>query len=141
LTGIEKLDRVLPSVVVSVMTTRQVLRTLYAKTQEEERLKQIAGIVTMIYDYALGQAKRGPATTFTYVLPQDCNLKEFYQTNMSDIMAGLHERFPDSSITQRSILRAREGTDGYKDHDISTLNPTLISLHGQRLEAIVIDWS
>jgi len=140
LTGIEKLDGVLPSIVVSAMTTRQVLRTLYAKTQEEERLKQIAGIVTMIYDYALGQAKRGPATTFTYVLPQDSHQKEFYQTNMSDIMAGLHERFPDSSITQRSILRAREGTD-YKDHDISTLNPTLISLHGQLLEAIVIDWS
>ncbi len=119
------------------MTTRQVLRTLYAKTQEEERLKQIAGIVTMIYDYALGQAKRGPATTFTYVLPQDSHQKEFYQTNMSDIVTGLHERFPDSSITQRSILRARDGID----HDISTLNPTLISLHGQLLEAIVIDWS
>ena len=124
------------------MTTRQVLRTLYAKTQEEERLRQVAGIVTLIYDCALRQAKGSPATTFTYVLPQDCNLKEFYQTNMSDIVTGLHERFPDSSITQRSILRAREGRD-YKDHDISTLNPTLISLlgHGEHLEAIVIDWS
>jgi hypothetical protein len=120
------------------MTTRQVLRTLYAKMQEEERLKKVAGIVTMIYDYALGQAKRGPATTFTYVLPQDSDRKEFYQTNMSDIMAGLHERLPDSDITQRSILRTRNGIE----HDISTLDPKFISLLGQRLEeAIVIDWS
>ena len=122
------------------MTTRQVLRTLYAKTQEEERLKQVEQAVTLIYDCALRQAKGSPATTFTFHLPQ--HMKEFYQTNMSDIIVGLHERFPDSSITQRSILRAREGRD-YKDHDISTLNPTLISLlgHGEFLEAVVVDWS
>jgi len=135
LTGFEKLDGVLPSIVVSAMTTRQVLRTLYAKTQEEERLKKVAGIVTMIYDYALGQAKRGPATTFTYVLPQDSDRKEFYQTNMSDIMAGLHERLPDSDITQRSILRTRDGIE----QNISTLDPKFITRLGQRLEAIVTD--
>jgi hypothetical protein len=123
------------------MTSRQVtraeLRSLYAKTQEE-RIKQVAQIaqnVTTIYDCAVRQAKESPATIFTYIIPQDYL---FYLTNMSDIVTGLYARFPDSSITPRSILR-RDG----KDHDISNLDPVLISLlgHGQRLETIVIDWS
>ena len=121
------------------MYTRDELRGLYAKVQGEERLKQVDQIVTQISDHTVRQAKGNPATTFIYALPQHCQLKEFYMTNMSDIVTGLLACFPDSTITQRHILRTRDG----KDHDISTLDPKFISLlgHGERMEAIMIDWS
>jgi len=123
------------------MTTRQVinrteLRGLYAKTQDEERLKQVDQIVTQIYDYAVQQAKGNPATTFIYTLPQDDQLKKFYLTNMSDIVAGLLACFPGSTITRKSILRTPDGMD----HDITPLIPNINRL-GQLLDAIVIDWS
>ena len=92
------------------MTTRQVmsrdeLRSLYAKTQEEERLKQVDHIVVQVYDTAVRQAKVDPETTFIYSLQKGHPLKEFFRTNMSDIVAGLHALFPDSIITQRHSLR------------------------------------
>jgi hypothetical protein len=119
------------------MTTRQVtrdeLRGLYAKTQAGRRLKHVARIVTQIYGYVMSQAEKNPATTFIYIIPED---HPFYMANMSDIVAGLQERFPDSAITQRSILRTPDG----KDHVISHLIPSINRL-GQLLDAIVIDWS
>ena len=123
------------------MTTRQVInRTellgLYAKMQEEERLKQVDQIVMQLYDYAVRQAKGNPATTFIYVLPQDDQLKKFYMTNMSEIVGSLLECFPQSTITQKSILRTPDGAD----HDIASVTPNINRL-GQLLDAIVIDWS
>ena len=123
------------------MTTRQVisraeLRGLYAKGQEEERLKQVDQIVTQISDHTVRQAKGNPATTFIYALPQDDLLKKFYMANMSDIVASLLACFPGSTITQKSILRTPDGAD----HDISPVIANINRL-GQLLDAIVIVWS
>ena len=124
------------------MTTRQVLSStellgLYDEMQEEERLKQVDQIVMQVYDYAVRQAKGNPATTFIYTLPQDDQLKKFYLTNMSDIVAGLLACFPQSTITRKSILRTPDGMD----HDISLPLIPNINRLGQLLEAIVIDWT
>ena len=121
------------------MTTRQVtrdeLRGLYAKTQAGRRFKHVARIVTQIYGYVMNQAEKNPDTTFIYVIPED---HPFYMANMSDIVAGLLVRFPDSTITQQSIIRTRDG----KDHDISTIDPKFISLlDGQQMDTITIDWT
>jgi hypothetical protein len=132
------------------MYTRDDLRGLYAKTQEEVRLKRVAQIVKDICDRLVHAASHSPMTTFSYPLParhtsgnpqndqRQNEQLDFYLTNMSDIVTGLMTRFPESIITQKSIIRTRDGTD----HDISTIDPKIISLlGGQRMEAIVIDWS
>jgi len=127
------------------MYTRDELRGLYAKTQDEARLKRVNHLVTDICARLVQAASQSPTTTFSYPLParhtsghpQNDQL-DFYLTNMSDIVAGLLARFPDSSITQQSIIRTRDG----KDHDISTIDPKFISLlGGQQMDAIVIDWT
>lgn len=132
------------------MYTRDELRGLYAKAQEEERLKRVNQLVTGISTRLVQAASQSPTTTFSYLLParrttrnpqddQEVNEQlDYWLTNMSDIVAGLLARFPDSTITQQSIIRTRDGTN----HDISTIDPKFISLlGGQRMEAIVIDWS
>ena len=127
------------------MTSRQVsrdeLRGLYAKTQEEERLRKVKEVVNNTYAQVVRQASASVETTFIfhYALGHNPSYKDFNTTNILDIVAGLKELFPDSTITERSILRLHNGTM----HDISTLDPKFIGLlgPGQQIQALVIDWT
>jgi len=156
LTGVKKLDTTPHLILACTMTSRQdmysrdELRGLYAKTQEEARLKRVNQLVSDICARLVHAASQSPEATLSYPLParhtsgnslEDKRQNEqldFYLTNMSDIVAGLLVRFPDSTITQQSIIRTRDG----KDHDISTIDPKFISLLGGRqMDTITIDWS
>ena len=133
------------------MYTRDDLRGLYAKTQEEARLKRVNQLVTGICNRLVQAASQAPTTTFSYPLParrttrnpqddQEVNEQlDYWLTNMSDIVAGLQSRFPDSIITQKSIIRTPDG----KDHDIGTIDPSIISLlrYGHQMDTITIDWT
>ena len=129
------------------MYTRDDLRGLYAKTQEEARLKRVNQLVSDICARLVHAASQSPEATFSYPLParhtrndqRQNEQLDFYLTNMSDIVAGLQSRFPDSTITQKSIIRTPDG----KDHDIGTLDPSIISLlrYGHQMDTITIDWT
>ena len=122
------------------MTSRQVsrdeLRGLYAKTQEEERLRKVREVVNNIYAQVVRQSSGSVETTFIFHYSAGYN-PAFNTTNILDIVAGLQELFPDSTITERSILRLHNGTM----HDISTLDAKFIGLPGQQIQALVIDWT
>jgi hypothetical protein len=122
------------------MTSRQVsrdeLRGLYAKTQEEERLRKVKEIVNSIYTQTLQSASRSADTTFSHHFLSAHHpgiLNDFYSPNMLDIVAGLQELFPDSTIT----LRVHNGTMS------STLDPKFIRLldPGQQIQVLIIDWT
>ena len=134
----QKLDAITHSYVLYTMTSRQVtrdeLRGLYAKKQEEERVRKVREIVNSIYSQVINQASRSADTTFSHHflsahLPGILN--DFYSPNMLDIVAGLQELFPDSTIT----LRVHNGTMS------STLDPKFISFPGQQIQVVVIDWT
>jgi hypothetical protein len=143
----QKLDAITHLYVLCTMTSRQVtrdeLRGLYAKKQEEERVRKVREIVNSIYSQVINQASRSADTTFSHHfmsahLPfMSAHLpgipSDFYSPNMLDIVAGLQELFPDSTIT----LRVHNGTMS------STLDPKFISLldPGQQIQVLVIDWT
>jgi len=134
----QKLDAITHLYVLCTMTSRQVtrdeLRGLYAKKHEEERVKKVREIVISIYSQVINHASRSADTTFSHHfmsahlpgIPSD-----FYSPNMLDIVAGLQELFPDSTIT----LRVHNGTMS------STLDPEFIGFPGQQIQVLVIDWT
>jgi hypothetical protein len=118
--------------------SREYLRSLKAKQDEESKEKKIVGFVQRIYESSVNFAKTNSDTVFKYNIANqnviDC---------IDEILRRLRILFPDSRVEYKKIIMAR-GRDG-KDYDLSIIDDTLkqfIGLrHASTTENIVIDYS
>jgi hypothetical protein len=132
--------------------SRDVMRELKAKTEEDARIQQVKNIVQQVYQAAVQTAKSKMDTSYNHPLPRGATVAEkkfgcnggttadpFYVKNMPDILAGLQELFPGCDVSHTLLSR---GTDG-KMYDISKLDekvlPFVNRVHDQ--SHIVVDWS
>lgn len=140
-----------------VPISRDEMRSLKVKKDEEVRLQRIYTIVSKIYDGAINQARASSDYRYKYAMPtsmttlkpsymtreipiQDENVT-FHNDNMADILSKLRGLFPDCSVEFKSLTMAM-GPDG-KMHDISTLDEKALMFIGNRQvnQCITIDWS
>lgn len=125
--------------------SRDMMRGLKAKIEEEARLQKVKQIVYNIYNYAVQVAKTKTDTSYNYQLPRlqtrtgDTTIDAFYTQNMPDILAGLQELFLGCDVSHTLLCK---GTDG-KMYDISKLDEKVLPFINRDLDQsyIVIDWS
>jgi hypothetical protein len=118
--------------------SRETMKNLRKKTEEENRIYHIKQTIQIIYNGATSSAKCGETTVYKYQIPRVQN-NNFYSKNMTDILNGLQELFPDSSITHTIFAL---GTDG-KMYDIEKLDDSTLPLVNIASDqsTIVIDWT
>jgi hypothetical protein len=124
--------------------TRDEMRSLKDKTDEENRVRQVEQCVERMYTCAINTAK-----TFTSSQWR----AEFYNgqcregfdgmfviKNINDILSGLRRLFPDCSVEFKSVSVAM-GPDR-KMHDISNLDKNILMFLGNTgvKQYIVISW-
>ena len=133
--------------------SREAMRGLKAKVEEENRLKRLRTIIDHIYRTVFSAAMTKIDTSFNFTVPFDMSPQPktkgvaqqgrpsdpFYIENMADILSGLQLLFPDCTVSH-SILS--QGTDG-KLYDISTMHEKTLLFVNRALDQsfIVIDWS
>ena len=141
--------------------SRDMMRGLKAKVEEEARLQKVEQIVSQIYQSAVQLAKTKTDTSYNYQLPSarasqyrvmgllptnfphdyynNIITDPFYMPNMPQILAGLQELFPGCYIKHTLLSK---GTDG-KMYDISKLDEKVLPFVNRALDQsyIVIDWS
>lgn len=139
--------------------SRDAMRGLKAKVEEEARLYRVNSIVRNIYSAAISVAKNGDmshksaiprthvmvnatpkaANPFGQAHHQGYGPDPFYLENMVDILDGLRNLFPECTISHSTLS---QGTDG-KFYDISTLDEKVLPFINRALDQsfIVIDWS
>ena len=118
--------------------SREYLRSLKTKQDEERKEKKIVDFVQRIYESSLNFAKINSDTIFKYNIANqnviDC---------MDEILRRLRILFPDSRVEYKkiSIVRGRDG----KDYDLSKIDDKVRQFIDIRLatttENIVIDYS
>jgi len=133
--------------------SREYLRSLKRKQDEESKEKKIVGFVQRIYESSLNFAKTNSDTVFKYnissyfpIIPHSNpnvvtheNVIEY----MDEILRRLRILFPDSRVEYKkiSIVRGRDG----KDYDLSIIDDKVRQFIDIRLatttENIVIDYS
>jgi len=132
--------------------SRENMRGLKAKIEEDERLQKVGMWLRCIYDKAVNLAKTTLDTSFNFPIPPD-HLQgrpraavswippsdPFFLANMPDILSGLRQLFPGCTVTHSLLC---QGTDG-KLYDISTLDDKVLPFVNRALDRsfIVIDWS
>ena len=130
--------------------SRDAMRSLKAKMEEEVRLQKIKIIIDGIYYRAVTAAKVKTDTSFKMEIPkthvmvgpvrhQGYVSDPFYIENMVDILDGLRTLFPDCTVSHSTLS---QGTDG-NFYDISTLDEKVLPFVNRALDQsfIVIDWS
>ena len=123
--------------------SRESMRELKAKIQEEDRIKKINIAVDYIYRDAVRSAVVTDDSIYIYDLSEYCTPFDFCRTNMSEIIKGLNSLFPDCSIeyTTLTTVTARNG----KKYDISKIDKDNIpDIQGRPIkigEYLVINWS
>lgn len=148
--------------------SRDTMRELKAKTEEDVRSGRVKQIVGQIYSNATQTAKSKPETYYNMELPQAYPYQyqsqgrlprdsqhllrkgtvtdpiylitdPFYIQNMPEILARLQELFPGCDVSHTILSR---GTDG-KMYDISKLDEKVLPFVDRALNqsCIVIDWS
>jgi hypothetical protein len=125
--------------------TRDEMRSLKDKTDEENRLRQVEQCVERMYTCAINTAKTFTSSQWRAEFHngqggQEFNGK-FIITNIDDILSGLRSLFPDCSVEFKSVTMAM-GPDRQM-HDISTLDEKALMFIGNRQvkQCITIDWS
>lgn len=118
--------------------SRDAMRELKAKTDEEQRLRGVQQNISGIYNNALQAAKSSSMTKWSREIQAH---EVFLVKNMDDILSGLQNLFPDCSIEFKSSIMAM-GSDGAM-HDVSTLDPVAMKFmrHTQAKQYITIEWS
>jgi hypothetical protein len=118
--------------------SRNELQNLKQKKDEEDRVHHIKQIIYIIYNSVISTATKKTDTSYKYQIHRN-NDDNFYAKNMTDILKGLQELFPDCSITHTLFAI---GTNG-KMYDISKLDDTVLPFVNTALNNsfIVIDWS
>jgi len=115
--------------------TNNTLRTL--RSDEERRLFKIDSIVKSIYPLVLHNAKYTSDKTYNHEIKFADRV--FYTANMTAILAGLKELFPDAYIAHTLLS---PGDDG-KMYDVARLNDATLRRVSKANDNtyIVIDWS
>jgi len=119
------------------------MQGLKAKNEEEARLSRVLAIVHWLYQAAIKVAGTTTQTSFNYQIPAAHSLAgrsdPFYIKNMSDILKGLQDRFPDCVISHAVMTKGRDG----KLYDISKIDDKSLQFVDVALDGsyIVIDWS
>jgi hypothetical protein len=128
---------------------RSELHLLKSTTEEKNRRNRVEGFIGEIYTRVVSVAKAGIETSYSHPIPvtkyplssgrSQIIYDDFYRLNMSEILSGLQQAFPDSKI-KHAVLS--QGADG-KLHDISCLSDIMLPAMIQALDQsyIVIDWS
>jgi hypothetical protein len=115
--------------------SREYLRSLKAKQDEESKEKKIVGFVQRIYESSVNFAKTNSDTVFKYNIANqnviDC---------IDEILRRLRILFPDSRVEYKKIIMAR-GRDYYLSIIDDTLKQFIGLRHASTTENIVIDYS
>ena len=118
--------------------SRDAMRGLKAKTDEETRLIYVERHISSIYNQAVQAAKTSSNTNWS----REIHAQEVFPIeNMDDILSGLQDLFPDCSVEFKSVTMAM-GSDRQM-HDVSTLDPVAMKFirNTQIKQCITIDWS
>jgi hypothetical protein len=125
--------------------SRDEMRSLKAKTDEEKRVNRVEQHVKIMYDAAMHTARTSTNTQWCAEFhngqcAQGLN-GMFVVTNIDDILRGLQLLFPDCSVDFKTVTMAM-GPDRQM-HDISTLDEKALMFIGNRQvkQCITIDWS
>ena len=133
--------------------SREFLRGLKIKRDDEKRIQKMNTIVKDIYEGAIKVAELCTETRYAHEIdPQrtrgmfplgynDIHGLEyqFYKDNMEDILYSLQAVFLDCNVKVANMCNGRDG----KLYDISTIDENILSLINQdhAFECIVIDWT
>ena len=123
--------------------SRESMRGLKAKIQEEDRIARINSIVDYIYRDAVNFAKSRDDSKYLYDLSVHGTSLDFYRRNIIEIISAVKSLFPDCSVeyTTLTTVTVRNG----KKYDISKIDIHNISdIRGRPTEIgeyIVVDWS
>lgn len=136
--------------------TREYLRSLKRKAEEQQVSSLINKTLEIIYTNVITHATKSDETFYRHAIPTPppintvylemghtslpVTFATIYNTHLNDILQGLRELFPDSTISKKILTR---GSDG-KLLDITDIPEILESnvlktIHSQWY--IVIDWS
>ena len=122
--------------------TRDVLRGLKQKVDEEKRQKSIDDAVQMLYIAAAQTAKTSIDTFFSYVLPTYEETP--YRLYGQEILDRVKKLFPDSDVSYNFVVLDNRG----RRHILNKLDPALhpFIVKDRKNEfrkewAIIIDWS
>lgn len=125
--------------------TRDEMRSLKDKTDEENRLRKVEQNVKIMHGFIIQAAKTSTKTQWRAEFHNGDGGQaldgKFIITNIDDILRGLQCLFPDCSVEFKSVTMAM-GPDGQM-HDISTLDEKALMFIGNRQvkQCITIDWS
>jgi hypothetical protein len=122
--------------------SRESMRGLKAKIQEEARIARINSIVDYIYRDAVRIATQIDDSSCLYNLSEHGTPLDFYRENMEEIISGIKSLFPDCVVEYKTLktVTARNG----RKYDISKNDNSHISdIRGRPEigEYIVVDWS
>ena len=123
--------------------SRESMRGLKAKIQEEDRIARINSIVDYIYRDAVRIATQMDDSSCLYNLSEHGIPFDFYRANMAEIIKDLKSLFPDC-VVEYNTLKTVIARNGRK-YDISKNDNSHISdIRGRPTEIgeyIVVDWS
>jgi hypothetical protein len=118
--------------------TRDEMRGLKEKKDEENRLREINSIVNEIYRNTIHTAEHTSESSFKYPIRHP-----IHQNNITDILSALQILFPECLVEYKNLC---QGLDG-KWYDISLIDDMMKQFinmknsHIQTQKNIVIDWS
>jgi len=118
--------------------TRDEMRGLKEKKDEENRLREINSIVNEIYRNTIHTAEHTSESSFKYPIRHP-----IHQNNITDILSALQVLFPECLVEYKNLC---QGLDG-KWYDISLIDDlmkTFINMKNnsyQTQKNIIIDWS
>jgi len=117
--------------------SRQELKQLKAKKDEQNRLNEINQIVNHIYSSVVSVAESKTITSYNYQIQQ--HYSTFCEKNKDDIINGLKTLFPDCSIDYKMLSRGNDG----QMYDITNIDEKMRPFINRQYDQahIVIDWS
>ena len=141
--------------------SRLMMHELKSQNDAEVRQGKIKNIVEGIYKNSINVSSTTSDSSYNFKIPpaphvQDPNRKTairpkishynnsgpadpFYIKNMPDILDGLHNLFPDCSVSHTLLCQAKDG----KLYDVAKLDDAVLPFVDRALDQsyIVIDWS
>ena len=127
--------------------SRESIRGLKAKIDEENRLTQLKGIVTDIYSRTITTAETTDSTSYQWPIHSNPNHRSWVEEknyrfiidNLHIIIQSLKELFQDCSVDHKMMVCSPDGSM----HDVLKLDESTRSFIGKQQfqETIVIDWS
>ena len=133
--------------------SREFLRDLKIKRDDEKRIQKMNDIVKSIYNNAITVAESCTETRYSHEIdPQrtrgistvaynniHSSEYKFYKDNMEDILYSLQILFQDCIVKVANMCNGRDG----KIYDSSTLDANILSFINKdhAFECIVIDWT